>query len=113
MAKILITNWKVKTPTRSKNNNILTLYSPRSNYIERADTITIDTELILHAPKDSTAHLVTKNQNNCWSKNRKVVVNTTERILSSQIQNKTQGHNWISCYWARGPKNTLWKEKTR
>ena len=43
-----------------KKNSILTLYSPRSTYIERADTLTIDTELILHLPKDSTAHLVTK-----------------------------------------------------
>ena len=62
MAKIFITNSKVKTPTRSGKYNVLTIYSPRSTYIERADTLTIDTDLILHLPKDSTAHLVTKFQ---------------------------------------------------
>ena len=61
MAKIFITNSKVKTPTRSEKN-VLTMYSPRSTYIERSDTLTIDTDLILHLPKDSTAHLVTKFQ---------------------------------------------------
>ena len=61
MAEIFITNSKVKTPTRSEKN-VLTMYSPRSTYIERSDTLTIDTDLILHLPKDSTAHLVTKFQ---------------------------------------------------
>ena len=62
MAKIFITNPKVKKLTRSEKNNVLTIYSPRSTYIERADTLTIDTDLILHLPKDSTAHLATKFQ---------------------------------------------------
>ena len=59
MAKVIITSSKLRTPTRSKNN-ILTLYSPRSCYIEIANTVAIDTELILDLPKDSTANLVTK-----------------------------------------------------
>ena len=59
MAKVIITSSKLRTPTRSKNN-ILTLYSPRSCYIETANTVAIDTELILDLPKDSTANLVTK-----------------------------------------------------
>ena len=62
MAKIFITNSKVKTPTRSEKNNVLKIYSTKSTYIERADTLTIDTDLILHLPKESTAHLVTKFQ---------------------------------------------------
>lgn len=59
MAKVVITGSKLKKPTRSKNN-ILALYSPKKKTcIETADTLTIDTELILYLPKDSTAHLIT------------------------------------------------------
>ena len=58
MAKVVITGSKLKKPTRSKNN-ILTLYSPEKNMYWTADTLTIDTELILYLPKDSTAHLIT------------------------------------------------------
>ena len=77
MAKIFITNSKVKTPTRSEKYNVLTIYSPRSTYIERADTLTIDTDLILHLPKDSTAHLVTKFQG---QKIKTIVGPKTERL---------------------------------
>ena len=77
MAKIFIANSKVKLPTRSKKNNVLTIYSPRNTYIERADTLTIDTDLILHFPKDSTAHLVTKFQG---QKIKTIVGPNTERL---------------------------------
>ena len=56
-----IKNKKLKKPSQSQNN-ILTLYALRSAYIERADTLTIDTELILDLPEKSTANLVTKFQ---------------------------------------------------
>ena len=52
MAKIFTLSTEIKKPTTSEKNNILTQYSPRSTYIERADTLTIDIELILHLPKD-------------------------------------------------------------
>ena len=61
MATLVINNTNLKKPSQTKNN-ILTLYSPISTCIERADTLTIDTEFILHLPKDSTTHLVTKFQ---------------------------------------------------
>ena len=60
MAKVVITGSKLKKPTRSKNN-ILALHSPKKKTcIETADTLTIDIELNLYLPKDSTAHLITK-----------------------------------------------------
>ena len=37
-------------------------YAPRSACIEKADTLTIDTEIILDLPEKATAHLVTKFQ---------------------------------------------------
>ena len=46
MATLSIKNSRLKRPTHSKTN-ILTLYSPRSFYIEKADTRIIDTEIVL------------------------------------------------------------------
>ena len=76
MATLVIKNKKLKKPSQIKNN-ILTLYSPRSTCIERADTLTVDTELILHLPKESTAHLVTKFQG---QKIKTIVGPKTERL---------------------------------
>ena len=58
---LTIKNTKLRKLSRSENN-ILTLYAPKSACIERADTLTIDTELILELPENSTAHLVTQFQ---------------------------------------------------
>ena len=76
MAKVVITGSKLKKPTRSKNN-ILTLYSPKNTCIKTADTLTIDTALILYLPKDSTAHLITKFQG---QKMKTIVGPKTERL---------------------------------
>ena len=59
MATLSIKNSRLKTPTHSKTN-ILTLYSPRSFYIEKADTRTIDTEIVLDLPEKATAFLIAK-----------------------------------------------------
>ena len=61
MAMLTIKNKKFKKPSQSQNN-ILTLYARRSACIERADTLTIDTKLILDLLEKSRAHLVTKFQ---------------------------------------------------
>ena len=61
MATLTIKNKKLKKASQSQNN-ILTLYAPRSACIKRADTLKIDTELILGLPENSTAHLVKKFQ---------------------------------------------------
>lgn len=82
MAKLV--NINTKKPTRSKNN-IFALYSPISAIIERADTITLDTELILQLPKlDSLFGNKISGANNteyCRSKNRKIVAHLAERAL--------------------------------
>ena len=59
MATLTIKNSKLKKPTHSKAN-ILTLYSPRSFYIEKADTRTIDTEIVLDLPEKATTYLISK-----------------------------------------------------
>ena len=59
MATFSIKNSRLKKPTHSKTN-ILTLYSPRSFYIEKADTRTIDTEIVLDVPEKATAFLISK-----------------------------------------------------
>ena len=57
MATLSIQNSGLKRPTHSKTN-IFTLYSPRSFYIEKADTRTIDTEIVLDLPEKATAFLI-------------------------------------------------------
>ena len=59
MATLSIKNSRLKRPTHSKTN-ILTLYSPRSFYIEKVDARTIDTEIVLDLPENATAFLVSK-----------------------------------------------------
>ena len=59
MATLSIKNSRLKKPTHLKTN-ILTLYSPRSCYIEKADTKTIDTEIVSDLPEKATAFLISK-----------------------------------------------------
>ena len=58
-ARLVSYNIKLKKPTKSKNN-IFTIYLPRKASIEIADTITINTELIIKLPDNSKAFLATK-----------------------------------------------------
>ena len=59
METFSIKNSRLKRPTLSKDN-ILTLYSPGSFYIEKADTRTIDTEIVLDLSEKATAYLISK-----------------------------------------------------
>ena len=59
METLSIKNSRLKRPTLSKDN-ILTLYSPGSFYIEKADTRTIDTEMVLDLSEKATAYLISK-----------------------------------------------------
>ena len=59
MATLSISNNKIKKPYKSKEN-ILTIHSPKSCTIDIANTICIDTGIIINLPKKSTAHLTTK-----------------------------------------------------
>ena len=52
-------NLNLKKPKKSEKN-ILTVYSPKKDTIERADTSTIDTELFIKLPENSRAFLATK-----------------------------------------------------
>ena len=40
--------------------NIFVLYSPRKETIKTADTLTINTELSIKLPENTSAHLITK-----------------------------------------------------
>ena len=74
MATLSIKNTRLKKPTHSKTN-ILTLYSPRSFYIEKNDTKTIDTEIVLDLPEKATVYLISR------FKGQKI-----ETIIGSRIQ---------------------------
>ena len=57
--KILSENFKLKKPKKSEKN-IFTIYSPKKDTIEKADTLTINTELSIKLPENSNAFLATK-----------------------------------------------------
>ena len=57
--KILSENFKLKHPKKSEKN-IFTIYSPKKDTIEKADTLTIDTELSIKLPENANAFLATK-----------------------------------------------------
>ena len=49
----------LKKPKRNEKN-IFTIYSPKKETIKKADTLSIDTELSIKLPENSTAFLATK-----------------------------------------------------
>ena len=57
--RIISENFNLKKPKKNKKN-IFTIYSPKKATIEKADTLTIDTELSIKLPENSTAYLATK-----------------------------------------------------
>ena len=59
MATLTITNRKIKKPYKSKEN-IFVIYSPKSYYINAADTKLLDTEILINLPENSIAYLTTK-----------------------------------------------------
>ena len=56
---ILSENFKLKKPKKSEKD-IFTIYSPKKDTIEKADTLTINTELSIKLPENSNAFLATK-----------------------------------------------------
>ena len=59
LAKLIPCNDKLKQP-KYFEGNIFTIYSPKKATVEKADTLTIDTELRLTLHKESKAFFTTK-----------------------------------------------------
>ena len=59
LAKLISCNKKLKQPKQFEGN-IFTICSPKKATVEKADTLTINTELMLTLPKESKAFLTTK-----------------------------------------------------
>ena len=57
--RIISGNFNLKKPKKNEKN-IFIIYSPKKATIEKADTLTIDTELSIKPPENSTAFLATK-----------------------------------------------------
>ena len=56
LARLVSDNKKFKKPCKSKNN-IFTIYSPKNVSIDKADTISLDTELVIKLPENTHAFL--------------------------------------------------------
>ena len=59
MIKLKLLSNIVKKPFRSRGN-ILAVYSPRKYIIPKADTVAIDTEIIINLPQYSKVYLTEK-----------------------------------------------------
>ena len=57
--KITSEKYNLKKP-QNNEKNIFTLYSPKKAIIEKADTLSIDTELSIKLPENSSAFVATK-----------------------------------------------------
>ena len=57
--RIISEKYNLKKPQKNEKN-IFTLYSPKKAIIEKADTLSIDTELSIKLPENSSAFVVTK-----------------------------------------------------
>ena len=59
LAKLISWNKKLKQPKQFEGN-IFTIYSPKKATVEKTDTLTINTELMLTLPDESKAFLIAK-----------------------------------------------------
>ena len=59
LTRLVSDNKKLKKPTKSKNN-IFTIFSPKNASIRIADTISLDTELVIRLPENTSTFLATK-----------------------------------------------------
>ena len=59
LVRIISEKNNLKNPKRNENN-IFTIYSPKNETIKKADMLSIDTELSINLPENSSAFLVTK-----------------------------------------------------
>ena len=57
--KIISEKYNSKKPQKNKKN-IFALYSPKKAIIEKADTLSIDTELSIKLPENSSAFVTTE-----------------------------------------------------
>ena len=76
MATLTITNRKIEKPYKSKEN-IFVIYSPKSYYINAADTKLLDTEILINLPENSIAYLTTKFRG---QKIKEIIGRTKERL---------------------------------
>lgn len=59
IARLVSYNKKLKKPKKSEKN-IFTIYSTKKASTERADTLTLDTELVIKLPENTQAFLARK-----------------------------------------------------
>ena len=58
--RIISEKSNLKKPQKKNEKNIFAIYSTKKEMIKKADTLSIDTELSIKLPENSTAFLVTR-----------------------------------------------------
>ena len=88
MITLKLISSKIKKPFRSKEN-ILAIYSSRKYIIPEAETVTIDSEIIITLPSKSIAYQTTKfkgqkNKRATWPTEKEIKSNVVKRVLFSK-----------------------------
>ena len=113
--KIISEKYNLKK-TQKNEKNIFTLYSPKKAIIEKADTLSIDTELLIKLPENSSAFVATKFEGQeilkiiCPTSTKKRLW-ITKRILFEQISDHQGRRYQISYNRARQYQNTMRRQK--
>ena len=86
MIKLKLLSKKIKIPFESREN-ILAIYSPRKYIIPEADTVTVDTEINIVLPLNTTLYMTTKfkehkNQRDSGPSKKEIKNYAVESILS-------------------------------
>ena len=113
--KIISEKYNLKK-TQKNEKNIFTLYSPKKAIIEKADTLSIDTELSIKLPENSSAFVATKFEGQEILKiigltSTKKRLWITKRILFEQISDHQGRCYRISYNRARQYQNTMRRQK--
>ena len=87
--RIISEKSNLKKPQKKNEKNIFAIYSTKKEMIKKADTLSIDTELSIKLPENSTAFLVTRFEDqeiikiNCPTKKRLWITLLNESDLSN------------------------------
>ena len=114
--RIISEKYNLKKPQKNKKNIFTLLYSLKKAIIEKAGTLSIDTELLIKLPENSSAFVATKFEGQeilkiiCPTSTKKRLW-ITKRILFEQISDHQGRRYRISYNRARQYQNTMRRQK--
>ena len=112
LVRLISENFNLKKPKKHEKN-IFTIYSPKKATTEKANTLTIDTELSIKLPENSTAFVATKFEGQNIQKiigpssKKRVWITLLNESYFNKYQIKKRRRYWLSYSQTRQYKTTL------